>query len=244
MSDPGVGVVIPARNGERYLGAAIESVLAQTHRALDVVVVDDGSIDATREVAGRYAPEVVCIAAPHAGLGAAKNAGVPVAGGDFVAFLDQDDLWTPAKLELQLAAFDGDPSLDLVFGGVREFISPDLGSNAAAKLRCAGESRPAKLPGSLLARRTALRRVGPFATHWVTNDFMAWLLAARERGVRERIVSDHVLWRRLHDANASLRADVCRREYTYVIKESLDRRRAGAARRAVMPSKGRGRSAT
>ena len=225
-SKPVVGVVIPARNGERYLAEAIESVLGQTHQALDVVVVDDASTDGTRDVARRYAPEVSCISLPRSGLGAARNAGVRAVRGEYVAFLDQDDLWALQKLELQLAAFVGHPAPDLVFGHVSEFISPELEPKLGERLRCLADPRPAALPGTMLAPRTALARVGPFATHWISNDFMAWLLVARELDLREVMVAEHVLSRRLHDSNISRRAQVTRHEYLHVLKESLDRRRA------------------
>lgn len=229
MSEPLVGVVIPARDGERYLGEAIESVLSQTHRALDVVVIDDGSSDATRDVARRYAPDVRCVALPHRGLGAARNAGVEAVRGEYIAFLDQDDVWPAQKLERQLAPFTKPSSPELVFGHVREFISPDLEHAQASRIRCVSESRPAALPGTLLAARASMARAGAFATRWISNDFMAWLLAARQLGLREVMLEEHVLSRRLHASNFSHRSDVTRREYLHVVKEALDRRRAQAS---------------
>jgi glycosyltransferase involved in cell wall biosynthesis len=149
MPQPQVGVVIPTHDGERHLGEAIESVLGQTHRPLDVVVADDGSTDATREVARGYAPEVRCIALPHRGLGATRNAGIRCVRGEYVAFLDQDDLWPRQKLELQLDRFAAERSLDLVFGAVREFTSPELAPRLARRVRCVSRPRPAALPGTI-----------------------------------------------------------------------------------------------
>ena len=223
-SEPLIGVVIPTRDGERYLGEAIESVLSQTHRALDVVVVDDGSIDATPDIARSYAQHVRCIALPHRGLGATRNAGVRAVRGDYIAFLDQDDIWPEQKLECQLAAFTGRSSPDLVFGHVREFISPELEPRLANRVRCVTAPRLAALPGTMLGARASMARVGPFATRWISNDFMAWLLAARQLGLREVMLADHVLSRRLHESNFSHRAGVTRNEYLHVLKESLDRR--------------------
>jgi hypothetical protein len=114
-----------------------------------------------------------------------------------------------------------------VFGHVREFISPELEAELSGRLRCLTEARPAALPGTMLATRAAMTRVGPFAARWVSNDFMAWLLAARQLGLREVMLEEHVLSRRLHDSNFSHRAELTRHEYLRVLKESLDRRRAG-----------------
>ncbi len=223
-----VGVVIPVRDGERHLDAAIESVLSQTHQAFDIVVVDDGSTDASRDIARSYGPDVRCIALPHRGLGPTRNAGVEAVRGDFVAFIDHDDLWPKRKLEAQLVPFHSSSPPDLVFGHAREFVSPDVDPAHSRRVRCVPELRPAALPGSLLATRAAMSRVGPFPTRWVSNDFLAWLLAARRLGLREVMVGEHVLSRRLHDSNLSRRAAMTRTEYLHVLKESLDRRRADA----------------
>jgi glycosyltransferase involved in cell wall biosynthesis len=217
---------------------AIDSVLGQTHRALDVVVVDDGSTDATLDVTRSYAPDVRCVALPHRGLGATRNAGVRSVRGDYIAFLDQDDIWPEQKLELQLAAFRAHPSPDLVFGHVREFISPELEPQVANRLRCVPAPRPAALPGTMLAARASMAQVGLFPTRWISNDFMAWLLAARQLGLREVMLAGHVLSRRLHHSNFSHRAGVTRSEYLHVLKQSLDRRRSDAPREATLESRG------
>ena len=223
-----VGVVIPTRDGERHLAEAIESVLGQTHQALDVVVADDGSTDATRQIARSYAPEVRCIPLPHRGLGATRNAGIRSVRGDYVAFLDQDDVWPERKLELQLGLFDERPSPHLVFGAVREFISPELEPGLARRIRCLPEARPAALPGAMLTTRATLAEVGPFASRWRSNDFLAWLLTARRQGLREAMLAEPVLWRRLHQFNTSHQGEVTRAEYLHVLKESLDCRRTEA----------------
>src|SRR2546421_13113578 len=116
MISPLVGVVIPTRNGERHLAAALDSVLAQTHPELDVVVADDGSSDATREVAAGYSPEVRLLDLPRGGLGGTRNAGVEAVAGEHVALLRQDGPWGAAKLEPEPHAAQQAPSPDLGFG--------------------------------------------------------------------------------------------------------------------------------
>src|SRR4026207_1616410 len=114
---PLVSVIIPVYNYDRYLGEAIESVLSQTYQQLEVIVVDDGSTDQSGEVARsfdgrgvRYCQQV------HAGIGPARNKGVELAQGDYIAFLDADDRWPLEKLERQLRAFESDPELEMCFG--------------------------------------------------------------------------------------------------------------------------------
>src|SRR6476646_8439048 len=114
---PLVSVIIPVYNYERYLAEAVESVLNQTHRNLEVIVVDDGSTEQSGAVARSFADRGVrYIHLVHAGIGPTRNKGVELAGGDFIAFLDADDRWPEEKIERQLRAFENDPGLEMVFG--------------------------------------------------------------------------------------------------------------------------------
>jgi glycosyltransferase involved in cell wall biosynthesis len=109
-----VSVIIPAYNHARYLGEAIESALAQSHSPLEVIVVDDGSTDETAEVLTRFGDRIRTLRQRNRGPSAARNAGIAAARGDYLAFLDADDLWLPRKLERQLARFAADSSLGFV----------------------------------------------------------------------------------------------------------------------------------
>jgi len=105
-AEPGVSAIIPAYNYARYLPEAIASVLAQTHANLEVLVVDDGSTDETREVVARFTdPRVRYVWQQNAGLSAARNTGVREARFAYVAFLDADDFWAPEFLTRVLARF-------------------------------------------------------------------------------------------------------------------------------------------
>jgi glycosyltransferase involved in cell wall biosynthesis len=101
-----VSVVVPAYNAQATLDETLQSVREQTHRVLEIIVVDDGSTDGTRALAERHAavdPRVVVLHQPNAGVAAARNAGWQRARSEFIAFVDADDLWAPAKIERQLA---------------------------------------------------------------------------------------------------------------------------------------------
>ncbi len=115
MRDFRVSVVVTAYNAAAYLGAAIESVLAQSRPADEIVVIDDGSTDATAEVARRYESHGVrLIQQPNQGAGAARNRGIRETSGDLVAFLDGDDLWLPHKIERQTAYLAAHPETVMV----------------------------------------------------------------------------------------------------------------------------------
>ena len=110
-----VSVVIPAFNGERFIGPTIESALAQTYSSVEIIVVDDGSTDATQEAVRRFGDRVRYLRQSNQGGAAARNQGISAARGDWVAFLDQDDLWLPQKLERQAAVFLAEPSTVVCF---------------------------------------------------------------------------------------------------------------------------------
>lgn len=223
--DRSVSVVLPVCNGERYVGEAIESVLRQTRPPDEVVVVDDGSTDGSLAVVERYAPRVRHVVQPNAGVGAARNRGVELARGRFLAFLDHDDLWVEDKLDRQLEALGADPSLEAVFGLVEQFVSPDLGAAERARLHCPPAPGPGYAAGAMLIRRAAFDRVGPFETHWRVGEFLSWYLRAHEAGLRSSVLPGVVMRRRLHRSNHGIAHRGERADYARILAESLRRRR-------------------
>ena len=113
-----VSIVIPCYNQAHYLPDAIESALAQTHRQIEVVVIDDGSADNTSLVAARY-PAVRCVSQPNAGLAAARNQGIRQSMGEFIVFLDSDDRLLPEAVAIALDEFRARPDAAFVFGQYR-----------------------------------------------------------------------------------------------------------------------------
>lgn len=226
---PLISVVIPVHNCEQYLAEALESALAQTYRPIEVIVVDDGSTDASADAAQRFVPPVRYCWQSHSGAAAARNLGMDLATGSFLAFLDADDLWAEDKLSLQMAAFDADPELDMVFGHVQQFISPELTDTAEARLRYSAEKLPGYAPSAALIRRDALLQVGPFEWRLDVGEFMDWYLRAIDRGLKGLMLPEVVARRRLHTENLGLRERGSRGDYVRILKASLDRRRRGSA---------------
>jgi glycosyltransferase involved in cell wall biosynthesis len=226
--NPLVSVMIGAYNAEPYLGEAIESALAQDYEPLELIVVDDGSTDGTADVARSFA-RVKLIQQANGGNGAARNRAVENASGDLYAFLDADDRFTPGKLTLQKAALDADPGLDMVFGHVREFLSPELDEETRASLRPpAPEPMPWTAPNLMLIRRGSFERVGPFTTAVRVGVTVDWFARAAEAGLRHTILPEVVLERRLHTQNNGLREAASRSQYVEVIRQAMERRRAAA----------------
>lgn len=170
-----ISVVIPAYNTGHLVSEAIDSVLGQSHRRVEVIVVDDGSTDQTREVVSAIAdkdPRVNYVYQENKGLGGARNTGIYRARGEYIAFLDADDLFLPGKLQTQAAALDADPELGLVAGGHRVL---DIDTGLALGERHPWQHRPNLeldtwlvacpiVPGAVLMRSKWARRVNGFQT--------------------------------------------------------------------------------
>jgi glycosyltransferase involved in cell wall biosynthesis len=225
MTGPSVSAVVPARNAALYLSEALESIWAQTRAPDQVIVVDDGSTDETAEIAEAQAGPVTLIKRSHGGVGAAVNSGLAAADGELISFLDADDLWTSDKLEVQCAALAAEPKIDMVFGHVEQFMSPELSDEERALLRPPGPVTPAKLKGTMLIRRASLERVGLLSTSLHVADFVDWYSRAREHGLREQMVGEVVLKRRIHLANNGRLHREARVEYAHVIARARRRQR-------------------
>lgn len=229
MSCSGVTtVVIPVYNGAKYLAEAVESVRRQTFASFEIVIVDDGSTDATAEVAAGL-PGVRYVHQLHTGPAAALNHGVRLATGKFIAFLSADDVWCPDKLAVQHRAFGQDPEGKLVFGHMQHFVSPEVDPALAAKLHCPPEPMPAFSAGSLLATLDTFHSIGPLNETFKVGEFLDWYGRARDLGREVILVDEVVSMRRVHGSNHStrmLRTD----SYGPVLKTLLDRRRAGTTK--------------
>ena len=124
--------MITVYNDEAYVAEAIESVLAQTYPAIELIVLDDGSTDGSGDVARSFGSALRYERQENAGMGAARNSAVELRREHYFSFLDSDDRFRPDKIERQLEILDGDPSVDMVFGHMTEFVSPDVDESSAA----------------------------------------------------------------------------------------------------------------
>jgi glycosyltransferase involved in cell wall biosynthesis len=211
MSDPRVSVIIPAFNGEKYIGETIQSILAQTHRPLEVLVVDDGSTDRTAEIVQRFGEPVRYIRQENAGTAAARNRAVAESRGEFIALLDQDDLWVPDKLARQIPRFAEDPRIGLVFAGI-EFFDTRSGKITSTyfpgpELSLRDLLAHVVLPvQTILFRKSALEKIGPFDTTLGGTD--DWDIGIRMAAEFRMVGVDEILGRvRLHDTQQGRNTD-------------------------------------
>jgi glycosyltransferase involved in cell wall biosynthesis len=110
-----VSVIIPTYNSDKYIGEALDSVLCQTYADYEIIVIDDGSTDDTKKIIEEHYPLVRYYFVENRGVSSARNLGISLAQGEFIAFLDADDRWLPDKLEKQTALFQSDDNLGMVF---------------------------------------------------------------------------------------------------------------------------------
>jgi glycosyltransferase involved in cell wall biosynthesis len=221
-----VSVVIPCYNGERYVAETIRSVLRQDCGRIEIIVVDDGSTDRSREVVTAFGASVRLAPQPRGGAARARNLGAGLATGALIAFLDADDLWTDHALRSLMAPLERDPSLAMTVGLMEQFVSPELPDGARHGFRFSPDAVPARMCGSVLVRRAEFERVGEFSPLLASGEFTDWILRAEAAGLRFATVPELVLRRRLHLLNHGVVRKDARQDYLKVVKAALDRRRA------------------
>jgi glycosyltransferase involved in cell wall biosynthesis len=195
-----VSVIIPCYNHAHFVGEAIQSVLNQDYRRYEIILVDDGSTDNTREVAAQFGFKVRYIYQPNQGLSAARNSGLRAARGELIGFLDADDLYEPDYLSTLVAVLEANPQADAVHCACR-FVD----HNNQPLLQIAGrivppdKLYPTLLKGNfmtpicMLVHRRCYQKMDGFDTSLSScEDWDMWLRISREFNV---ISTDHVLAR-------------------------------------------------
>lgn len=222
-----VSCLMSVLNGERYLAEAIESMLSEQGPDDEIIVVDDGSTDATQSILARYEGRIEVITQANAGSAAALNHAVARSRGAYLAVNDADDLWQPGRVALQLAALDAAPEVSLVFGMSLQFVSPELSDDdkrrfAPPQAILRGESIPCAM-----MRRAAYDAVGPFDEAAKVTFGYSWLAKAKAIGLASVMLDEVVSRRRLHHTNWSrLNRDQLNAESLKAMREQILRRRA------------------
>ncbi len=185
MGEPLVSVVIATYNMGKYVAAAIESVLAQTYSNVELLVVDDGSSDDTREVVQRFLsdPRVRYLAQKNSGQTVAKNVGIRASTGKYVGFCDADDRWMPHKLARQVPVLEARESVGVVYSKVSYIVEPPAPPVEEPKVPCPSGRVTEDLYlinfipfGTALVRREALEQAGSFnETYRMGIDWDLWL---------------------------------------------------------------------
>jgi len=234
MTGAPASVVIPVFNGARYLGEAVASVLAQTYRPVEVIVVDDGSTDGSAAVARSFRA-VRVLEQERGGPAVARNAGAAAAMGEFLAFHDADDLLPPDKLERQIGHLLEHPEVGCVLGRQKLMLEPGVEMPEWAKLAPEfAERRPdivelGAVPLiSMVMRRSLFVECGGFDPAYVHGEDADYLMRARQRAPIATLDSV-VLLRRVHGGNLSHDVTALRVGTFRVLRDHARRLRAADA---------------
>lgn len=220
-----ISVIIPVYNCDRYLSETIESVLKQTYPPSEIIIVDDGLTDKSAEVAKSFGDLIKYKYQNNSGAAVARNTGIKIAKGEYIAFLDADDLWTENKLKLQIEAFKNYPQLDIIFGKVQQFISAELSADLNKRIYCPSEAQNGYIPSTMMTKKESFIKVGYFDDKWQLGEFIDWYLKAQEKKLTSIMLPEILLKRRLHNANMGIKKKDQHHDYIKIIKASLDRKK-------------------
>lgn len=222
-------VVIPNYNYARFLPEAIESVLAQSYRPLEVVVVDDGSTDGSQEILKRYGERIRWVTQQNQGVSEARNRGAHEARGELLAFLDADDVWLPAKLAAQVPRMFDDPEVGLVHCGVETmdvqgfFLGTHLDGREGWVAREMLLFEPVVIvPGSTsLVTREIFDSVGGFDTRLSTSADWDFCYGVAQRR-RIAFVRQPLVRYRIHASNMHKQIHIMEREMVFAYRKAFD----------------------
>ncbi len=239
--DGWVSVIIPVFNAERFVAQALASVAAQSQGPIELIVVDGGSTDRTEALVQAQAPAHTAAHGPvrwvrqtGTGLAAAWNSGLAAATGEWVAFLDSDDLWRPDKLTQQVVYLRHHPEAQFVIGQVKFFLEPGCPPPLTMRAEIFEGDYLARMPGALLARRTLFEAVGAFDPSYDISTDIEWFARVMALGVPNGAVPQVVICKRVHEANLSSVGgpEQLTQHFPRLLKRALDERRRRAAEAA------------
>ena len=218
-NNPLLSVIIAVYNRELFLAEAIDSVLAQTYSPVEIIVIDDGSDDNSASIAKRY-HSVKYFYQSKSGISTALNNGLSHITGDYIAFLDSDDIWEESKLSLQMELLKKEPFIEGVFGHHQQFMCNEDSLKIMNPIILS-----APLKQTLLIKRDSFKRVGLFDTSLILGDFIDWYKRATDMDLKFYMLPDVVLKRRIHENNSSVLHQYAVKDYVRIMKAALDRKR-------------------
>lgn len=223
MKTPEISVIVPFYNREGYIQEALESIFCQDFRDFEIIAVDDGSTDGSAQIVKEFSQTPInLISQENQGAASARNAGVRVARGRLITFLDSDDTWVPNKLSAQLADFHRHSGNKLCFGHIQEFISPDF-------LDHQNQFQTRLIPGfsfiTLLMLREDFLQIGDLDPSFQLAEFIEWFERSKHKGFSAYMSNSVYAYRRIHQGNIGRATSSNAKQYLKAIKSSLDQRR-------------------
>ena len=221
---PVVSIVLPVFNGERFIREAVESIISQGYPSLEIIIVDDGSTDKTKDIIEQLPVEVRYFKQDNGGPAAARNKGIREATGEFIALIDIDDLWPKNNLHMLVKELLHNKDIDVVHG----YAQLAHYNNISHQYEYSGnpaESFPYYI-GAALYRRSVFTEVGLFDPTLLFGEDTDWFTRARELKVNIKRLEDVTLIVRRHGKNMTCAKNMVELNHLRVFKKSLDRMRA------------------
>ena len=225
VENPLVSSVIAVKNGERFLRQAIDSIIAQTYRPIEIIVVDGRSEDGTEAIARSY-EEVSFIRQTGSGVADGWNCGIDADRGEFLAFLSHDDMWTPDKLEVQVGHMLENPSLQYTIARMEFSLEPGHEPPPGFRQELLKGDHVGRVMETLVARKSAFEIIGKLDTSFDTAEDVDWYARAKDLALPMAVIEKVLLQKRVHDANLSLNAPDNNESILRALRGSVRRQRA------------------
>jgi len=222
---PLVSVIIPVYNGERFINDAVDNVLSQNYNPLEIIIIDDGSTDRTEEIVNQIPVDIRYFKQENDGPASARNRGIRDASGDYIVFLDVDDLWPENNLNLLVDEILNDPDAEIIRGYAQLM---ELNADTGEYDFCGNpkESFPHFI-GAAIYRKSAFRKVGLFDATLKFGEDTDWFNRADELNLKVKRLEDITLLVRRHGKNMTHGKNLVELNTVRVFKKVIDRKRAG-----------------
>ncbi|MDX1642678.1 MAG: glycosyltransferase family A protein [Balneolaceae bacterium] len=199
IKNPFISVVLPVYNGEKFIGEAIRSVLAQEYKPIEIIVVNDGSTDQTEKCLEEFKGKLSVIKQQNSGPSSARNRGIEAAKGDYITFIDADDVWAPGNISFHIEQFKSFSELEISVG-----LTAEMDFESAETLdaeTAASNSFLHLVMGASMMKQTVFNDVGLFDEELILRQDTDWFLRARELEKNIAIGKELVLFYRKHQNN-------------------------------------------
>jgi glycosyltransferase involved in cell wall biosynthesis len=220
-----IEVVIPVFNSERFIREGVESVLNQSGDYVEKIwLINDGSEDKTGEILEQLQQTHSLIRAIHQenkGVSAALNRGISEVTGDWIAFMDADDLWLPGKLSAQIELLEKQPELQAIFVNLEEFVDFPSGEKQPYKARESGGEWLSR--STFLCKKSLFDQFGFFDEQLKVGEFIDWFQRVRNSGIKHHYIPQVLAKRRIHGGNLTLKVN--KQDYLSLIRKQLAARK-------------------
>jgi glycosyltransferase involved in cell wall biosynthesis len=224
MNTPLVSIVLAVKNGERYLAEAIKSVLAQTFKSYEIIVVDDNSTDNTLNIINSYS-QVGYIFNKGKGTSHARNVGIDAATGKFIAFQSHDDIWTPDKLSTQVDYMAKHPDIQYTIAKMKFFLEDGHSPPSGFRRELLSGNHIGMIPETLLVRKTLFSKIGKFDPEYDVAEDVDWFARANDANVPMAIIPKILLHKRIHNTNKSSNVAKNNLDLLKLLRKSIERKR-------------------